>query len=116
MVDAFFAAARGGDFDALVAVLDPRVVLRVDTGAVLAGAAVLAQGAEAVARQASAWGRVGLAIRRALVNGAAGLVSERDGKPFSVGAFTINKGRIVELDILADPVRVAALDLKLLDS
>jgi RNA polymerase sigma-70 factor (ECF subfamily) len=114
VVDAFLAAAREGDFEALVSLLDPDVVLRADGG--MTGLTHYAQGAEAVARQASAWGRVGLAIRRALVNGAAGLVSERDGKPFSVGAFTINKGRIVELDILADPVRVAALDLKLLDS
>jgi RNA polymerase sigma-70 factor (ECF subfamily) len=59
--------------------------------------------------------RARLTVRRALVNGAAGLVSERDGKPFSVGAFTIRGGKIVELDFLVDPDRLAALDLQLLD-
>jgi RNA polymerase sigma-70 factor (ECF subfamily) len=113
VVDAFLAAARNGDFEALVAVLDPDVVLRADGG--VTGLSHRAQGAEAVASQAAMWSRAGLTIRRALVNGAAGLVSERDGKPFSVGAFTIKDGKIVELDFLVDPERLAQLDLNVLD-
>jgi RNA polymerase sigma-70 factor (ECF subfamily) len=112
VVDAFLAAARSGDFEALVAVLDPDVVLRADGG--VSGLSHFARGAEAVARQASMWSRAGLSVRRALVNGAAGLVSERQGKPFSVGAFTINNGRIIECDFLVDPDRVAQLDLDML--
>jgi len=113
VVDAFLAAARDGDFDALVAVLDPDVVLRADGG--LTGLSHQVQGAQAVANQATTWARVGLTVRRALINGAAGLVSERDGRPFSVGAFTITDGKIVELDFLVDPERLAQLDLKVLD-
>jgi RNA polymerase sigma-70 factor (ECF subfamily) len=74
-----------------------------------------AQGAEAVARQATTWSRAGLTIRRALVNGAAGLVSVRNGKAFSVGAFTIKNGKIVECDFLVDPERLARLDLRVLE-
>ena len=112
VVDAFLAAARDGDFDALVAVLDPDVVLRADGG--LTGLSRRVQGAEAVAGQATMWARAGLTIKRALVNGAAGLVSERHAKPFSVGAFTIKDGRIVECDFLVDPERLARLDLEVL--
>jgi RNA polymerase sigma-70 factor (ECF subfamily) len=112
VVDAFLAAARDGDFDALVAVLDPDVVLRADGGAT--GLSHHVQGAEAVARRATVWARTRLTVRRALVNGAAGVVSERDGKPFSVGAFTIRDGRIVECDFLVDPDRLARLDLEVL--
>ena len=114
VVDAFLAAARKGDFEALVALLDPDVVLRADGG--MTGLSRQVQGAEAVASQASMWARAGLSIRRALVNGAAGLVSERHGKPFSVGAFTIKDGKIVECDFLVDPDRLARLDLKVLDA
>jgi RNA polymerase sigma factor (sigma-70 family) len=114
VVDAFLAAARDGDFDALVAVLDPDVVLRADGG--LTGLSVETRGAETVAGQALMWSRVGLSPRRALINGAAGLVSFRDGKPFSVGAVSIRGGRIVEIDILADPDRLAQLDLTFLDN
>jgi len=112
VVDAFLAAARKGDFEALVALLDPDVVLRADGG--MTGLSRQVQGAEAVASQASMWARAGLTIRRALVNGAAGLVSERQGKPFSVGAFTIKDGKIVECDFLVDPDRLAQLDLEVL--
>jgi RNA polymerase sigma-70 factor (ECF subfamily) len=112
VVDAFLAAARDGDFEALVAVLDPDVMLRADGG--LTGLSHRVQGAEAVAGQARMWGQVGLTVRRALVNGAAGVVSERHGKPFSVGAFTIRDGRIVECDFLVDPERLARLDLEVL--
>ena len=112
VVDAFMAAAREGDFDALVAVLDPDVVLRADGG--LAGVSDEVHGAETVARQALTWSRVDLAVRPALINGAAGLVSTHDGQPFSIGAFTIKGGRIAEIDILADRERLAELDLTVL--
>ncbi len=112
VVEAFLAAARRGDFDGLVAVLDPDVVLRADGG--LTGLSRHVRGAQTVAVQASMWSRANLTLHRALVNGAPGLVSTRDGKPFSVGAVTIRGGRIVEMDILADPERLARLDLTLL--
>jgi RNA polymerase sigma factor (sigma-70 family) len=113
VVEAFLAAARDGDFEALVAVLDPDVVLRADGG--LAGISRTVQGAETVAGQAVMWSRVDLTIRRALVNGAAGLVSLRNGRLFSVGAFTVKGGKIVEFDILVDPERLAKLDLTILE-
>jgi RNA polymerase sigma factor (sigma-70 family) len=112
VVDAFLAAAREGDFEGLVAVLDPDVVLRADGG--LSGLSHHARGAEAVARQAAMWSSAVVTMRRALINGAAGLVSERDGRPFSIGAFTVRAGRIVELNFLVDPERLAKLDLRLL--
>jgi RNA polymerase sigma factor (sigma-70 family) len=114
-VDAFLAAARQGDFDALVAILDPDVVLRADQG-VAAGGSREARGAATVAGQAVTWSRVDLELRRALVNGAAGLVATRNGQLFSVGAFTVRSGRIVEIDILADPERLGRLDLAILDA
>ena len=88
-MDAFFAAARDGDFEALLAVLDPDVVLRADVGAAFPGLPREVRGAEAVARQARTWSQAGLVVVPALVNGAAGAVSTRDGVPFSVGGFTI---------------------------
>jgi RNA polymerase sigma factor (sigma-70 family) len=109
VVEAFMAAAREGDFDALVAVLDPDVVLRADGG--VTGLSQEVRGAETVARQALTWSRVDLTFRRALVNGAPGLVSIRDGRPFALSACAIANGRIFELDILADPERLARLDL-----
>ena len=112
VVDAFIAAAREGDFDALVAVLDPDVVLRADAG--LTGLSRHISGATTVAGQALMWSRVDLSLRRALINGAAGVVSLRQGRPFSVGAFIVRDGRIVEIDILADPERVSQLDLTIL--
>jgi RNA polymerase sigma-70 factor (ECF subfamily) len=114
VVEAFLAAAHEGDFEGLLAVLDPDVVLRADGG----GATELSRlirGAETVASSATMWSRVGLDMRRALVNGTPGFVSLRDGRPFSVGAVTISGGRIVEMDILADPERLAKLDLAMLD-
>jgi RNA polymerase sigma factor (sigma-70 family) len=112
VVEAFLAAAREGDFDALVAVLDPDAVLRGDAG--LTDLSRRVQGAKAVAGQALYWSQIGLTIRRALVNGAPGIVSLRDGKPFSLGAFTVMNEKIVEIDFLADPERIAQLDLTLL--
>jgi RNA polymerase sigma factor (sigma-70 family) len=109
VVDAFLAAARDGDFDALVAVLDPDVVLRADGGRAAPSREV--HGAEAVAGQALMWSRVGLTQHRVLVNGAVGMISTRDGQPFSIAAVTVRGGRIVEMDFLADPERLAQLDL-----
>jgi RNA polymerase sigma-70 factor (ECF subfamily) len=112
VVEAFLAAARDGDFDRLVAVLDPDVVLRQDFGA--AGSREV-RGAAAVAGQAVAYSQVGLVIKPALINGAVGVVATRDGQPFSVGGFTVRHGRIVEMDWLADPARLRELDLTILD-
>ena len=109
IVEAFLAAAREGDFDALVAVLDPDVVLRADGG--LTGLSEHLQGAETVASQALLWSRVDLTTRRVLINGAAGVVAFIHGQPFSIAAVTIRNGKIVELDFLTDPERIAQLDL-----
>jgi RNA polymerase sigma-70 factor (ECF subfamily) len=113
VVDAFFTASRDGDFDALLAVLDPDVVLRADMGPL--GGSHEVRGAVAVARRASFYAQVGLVVRPALVNGAVGAVTMRDGEPFSVGSVIVRGGRIVELDILADPERLRRLDLTVLD-
>jgi RNA polymerase sigma factor (sigma-70 family) len=112
VVEAFLAAAREGDFDALVAVLDPDVVLRADGG--LTGLSRHVRGAETVASQALLWSRVDLTMRRALINGAAGMVTFLHGQPFSIAAVTIKNGKIVEIDFLTDPERIAQLDLTVL--
>ncbi len=112
VVEAFLAASRDGDFDRLVAVLDPDVVLRADFGV---GRSREVRGAEAVAGQAELYSKLGLDMKPALVNGAVGLVTMRDGRPFSVGAFTVRDGRIAEMDWLADSERVGELDLTILD-
>ena len=113
VVDAFLAAAREGDFERLVAVLDPDVVSRGDFGPGVPLREV--RGAEAVASNALMFQRLGLEVRPALINGAVGAVSMRDGKPFSIGAVTVRNGKIVELDFFADPERLARLDLTILD-
>jgi RNA polymerase sigma factor (sigma-70 family) len=114
VVDAFLAASRDGDLGALLAVLDPDVVLRADPGA--AGASREVRGAPAVAEQARAFSRLGQFSRRALVNGVAGIVSRAPGGPtFSVMGFTVVRGKITEIDILADPERLRLLDLAFLD-
>jgi RNA polymerase sigma-70 factor (ECF subfamily) len=114
VVDAFLAASRGGDFDALLAVLDPDVVLRADTGAGLVGVSQVLRGSRAVAGQALAFQRFSGFARPALVNGAAGVVTALDGQPLAVMGFSIMRGRIVEIDILADPERLRRLDLRVL--
>jgi RNA polymerase sigma-70 factor (ECF subfamily) len=111
VVDAFLAASREGDFDALVAVLDPDVVVRADFGS---GMTRETRGAEAVARQAQVYSRLGLVSYPALINGAVGAVSTREGRPFSVGAITVRAGKIVEMDFLADPERLAGVDMTIL--
>jgi RNA polymerase sigma-70 factor (ECF subfamily) len=110
VLDAFLAASRDGDFDALIAVLDPDVVLRADVGPAAGGVREV-HGAETVARQALGFSRIGLVVQPALVNGAVGAVTTRDGELFSVGGFTVRGGRIVAIDILADPERLQRLDL-----
>ena len=113
VVAAFLAAARDGDFDALVAVLDPDVVVREDTGS---GTILEVRGAENVARRARAAAQLGLVVRPALINGAAGWVSLLDGDVYAVGALTQRRGRITTMDILLDPARLARLDLTAFDS
>ncbi|MGH3098615.1 MAG: RNA polymerase sigma factor SigJ [Streptosporangiales bacterium] len=113
VVDAFFAAARDGDFDALVAVLDPDVVLRSDGGRVRARQTALITGALDVAGQAVTFGRLFAFMRPALVNGAAGAVVAAHGRPLSVMAFTVTGGKIVAIDVLADPDRLRRLELRL---
>ena len=115
VVDAFLAAARDGDFEALVAVLDPAIVLRADGGAIK-GMTRLVRGAQEVAAQAGTFSKLGLSNQVVLVNGNIGLVSRLpDGRLFSVLGFTIAGGRIVELDILADPARLSRLDLSAIE-
>ena len=115
VVEAFLAAAREGDFDALLAVLDPDVVLRADSGPGLPGATVEVRGAVEVASRAQSYARLDLVNRAVLINGAYGMVAYRNGQPFSLGGVTVRGGRIVEIDILADPERLRQLDLPALD-
>jgi RNA polymerase sigma factor (sigma-70 family) len=106
VVDAFFRAARGGDFEALVAVLDPDVVLRSDYGTRRAGALKVFHGAAAVAKQALIGALPGAELHPALVNGTAGTVITVHGRPYAVMGFTVTQGKIVEIDAIADPERV----------
>jgi RNA polymerase sigma factor (sigma-70 family) len=115
VVDAFLAASRDGDFDTLLAVLDPAVVLRIDGGALRAGLSREVRGARAVAEQTLTFSRLSPFVRPALVNGAAGVVVAPRGRPFSVMGFTIRGGKIVEIDILADPARLSRLDVSVFD-
>ncbi|HKH39294.1 MAG TPA: RNA polymerase sigma factor SigJ [Rubrobacter sp.] len=114
-VDAFLAASREGDFEALLAVLDPDVVLRIDGGAVRAGLSREVRGVRAVAEQTLTFSRLSPFVRPALVNGAAGVVVAPRGRPFAVMGFTVRRGKIVEIDVLADPARLRQLDLAVLD-
>src|SRR5215217_6079332 len=109
VVDAFLAASRSGDFDALLAVLDPEVVLRADRGA--AGTSRVVRGARAVAGQALTFSQFAPFAQPALVNGAAGLVTAPGVRPLSVMGFTVRRGKVIEIDILADTERLGRLDL-----
>jgi RNA polymerase sigma-70 factor, ECF subfamily len=113
VVDAFLAAEREGDFERLLTVLDPDVVLRADFGRGQGLREI--RGANAVVAQAKRYSRLGVAMRPALVNGVPGGVALRDGRPFSVAAFTVRAGKIVELDFQSDPARLRELDLTVLD-
>jgi RNA polymerase sigma-70 factor (ECF subfamily) len=115
LVDAFLAAARDGNFDRLLAVLDPDVVLRADGGATGLGGSRVVRGAHAVASGAARFNRLGFESRRALVNGAPGVVSFADDQPISVVGFTVAGGRIVEMNILSDPDRLRQLDLAVVE-
>jgi RNA polymerase sigma-70 factor (ECF subfamily) len=114
LVDAFFAAARDGDFHELLRLLDPNVVLRIDGGVGLPAASMHLRGAEAVAQQAcrglrAAFTRPSVRLRPALVNGAAGVVATSDGRPVTVIGFTTVGGKIVEIDAVADPHRISTI-------
>jgi RNA polymerase sigma factor (sigma-70 family) len=112
VVDAFLAASRGGDFGALLAVLDPEVLLRADAAAVQMGASQEVRGAAAVADTFAGRAR---AAQAALVDGAAGLVWTRHGQPTVVFDFTITRGKIVAIDLVADPERLRQMDVAILD-
>jgi RNA polymerase sigma factor (sigma-70 family) len=116
VVDAFLAAAREGDFAALIAILDPEVVLRADGGALPPGASRVVRGAPAVAEQTVGFARTrGGEPTPALVNGEAGAVWAAEGRPYSVVGFTVRRGRIVAINVLADPARLQQLNLDVLD-
>ncbi len=107
VVDAFFSAARGGDFEALVALLDPDIVMRADFGSKNPRVPRVYHGVEAVVKNARAIPNS--ILHPVLINGAAGVVVTVKGRPFSVLAFTIVEGKIVEIDAIADPERVARI-------
>ena len=109
VVDAFFAAGRAGDFEALVALLDPDVLARADLGPGRPGAPRVIRGAEAVARQARLGANAAAVIHPVLVNGAAGVVITLDGEPLALMGFTVAEGKIVEVDVIADPDRISRL-------
>ena len=113
VVDAFLAAARAGDFDALVAVLDPDVVFRVDSGRRATPTPALLTGVAAVAQQAAAQGpRFAKLCRPALVNGAAGIVVRGARGTIGIAGMTVSDGRITEIDLVLDPDRLAAVDVR----
>jgi ketosteroid isomerase-like protein len=111
VVQAFFAAARSGDLGALVAVLDPDAVLRADGGEARREVSAVLRGAGEVARRATMFSQPGAEVHSVLVNGAAGAVVTSAGQPISVMGFTVSGGRIIEIDILLDPVRLRRLEL-----
>ncbi|GAA3935915.1 RNA polymerase sigma factor SigJ [Actinomadura viridis] len=115
VVDAFLAAARDGDFEGLVAVLHPDVVLRSDGGTALARHTVVLTGARNVAAQATMFGGLSPFARPALINGAAGVVVTPHGRPVAVMGFTVTDGRVAAIDVIADPDRLRLLDLTVLD-
>ena len=115
VVNAFLAAARDGDFEALLQVLDPDVVLRADLGPRPTQSREL-RGAAAVAGGALTFSRVDLSMQPALINGTAGVIAKRGGRTFAIGGFTVSNGKIVGIDILVDPARLRLLDLTVLDN
>jgi RNA polymerase sigma-70 factor (ECF subfamily) len=114
VLDAFSAASQNGDFDALVAVLDPDILLREDDGTQRPSASLVIRGAHAVAGRALTFSRLSPYARPALVNGAVGAVVVPDDRLFAVMAFTVSGGKIVEIDVLTDPARLSAIDLSAL--
>jgi RNA polymerase sigma-70 factor (ECF subfamily) len=116
VVDAFFAASRDGNFEALLDILDPDVELRIDGGVLRGEASRILHGAEAVARYSATYSTLYPFVIPALVNGAAGAVVARRGRPFSVMAFTVSNAKIVQIDALLDPERLSQLDLRVPDA
>lgn len=114
VVDAFFAAAHSGDFDALVAVLAPDVVARVDGGTARPGVSEVLHGAAAVARSTLTFAKASAPKHPVLVNGAAGVIIAVGGQPVAVMGFTVSRGKIVEIDSITDPDRLRRLDLSVL--
>lgn len=115
VVNAFFRAARGGDFDSLVALLHPDVVLRADGGDGRPALSRVVHGAEAVAGQALMFAIPGAELHPVLVNGAAGVVVTVGGRPLAVMGFTVTDGEIVEIDAIADADRVRTIAAAVLD-
>jgi RNA polymerase sigma factor (sigma-70 family) len=111
VVDAFFAASRDGDFESLLAVLDPGVELRVDGGEQRSRASLILRGAEAVAGYSATYSELYPFVRSALVNGAAGAVVAPAGRLFSVMAFTVAHGKITQISALVDPERLRKLNI-----
>jgi RNA polymerase sigma-70 factor, ECF subfamily len=111
VVDAFIAASREGDFDALITLLDPDVVLRVDAGPGSKLTQPPVHGAEAVAREAGRWAQMAPHARPAIVNGVAGAVIGRPGHLFAVAAITVVDGRITEMDFVLDPAKLTRIGL-----
>jgi RNA polymerase sigma-70 factor (ECF subfamily) len=112
VVEAFFAASREGDFEALIAVLDPEVELRIDGGDRRADASVVLRGAAAVAGHTTTYAELSPHVVPALVNGAAGAVIAPSGRLFSVMAFTVTNGKVARIDALLDPDRLASLRVR----
>ena len=110
LVDAFFEASREGDFDALVEVLHPEVVLRADGGEARPSAIHVIRGAAEVASRALTFARLSPFVQPVLVNGVAGVLVAPQGRPFSVMAFTVAGGRVAAIDVLADPARLERLE------
>jgi RNA polymerase sigma-70 factor (ECF subfamily) len=115
VVDAFLAAAREGDFDALLGMLDPNVVMRVDGGTVRAEATREIRGAEGVLAEMSRYTGGARFARTALVNGSPGIVVKPNKRAIAVAGFTVADGKVVEIDILADPRRLRDLDTSALE-
>jgi RNA polymerase sigma factor (sigma-70 family) len=114
VVEAFLAASRSGDLDALLAVLDPDVVVRADRAAVPTGAPMELRGASAVAKNALAFSGRARIAQLALVNGTVGIVAAPCGRLFIVLGFTIRRGKIIEIEVIADPERLRQLELAVL--
>lgn len=115
VLDAFTAASQEGDFEALMAVLDPDIVLREDDGSQRPRASLVLEGARAVAERAQSFRHLAGTARRVLVNGAPGALVMPEGRPFALLAFTIRDGKVVQIDVLNDPARLDGLDLSSLD-
>ena len=109
VVDAFFAASHDGDFEALLAILDPDVELRIDGGVLRKDSSLVLRGPDAVAAQTTTYSKLYPLVRMALVNGAAGAIVATDTRVLAVMAFTVTEGKIVQIDVLIDPNRLAAL-------